>query len=157
MEKERWVILGSDLYYLTIAWAFDAGSSGSSNPLLSVSNKASTRNCVANNLQSTWNYCTTLTQLAFSTATQFCLDLHNPTWHQNLAWIFTTGNVKSGELSRGATFFFFFWPFLLMRLAALIFIDLLLRNKQLFLRLFTPFVLAVGSVRCERCYMCEPL
>lgn len=153
MEKERWV-LGSDLYYLTIAWAFDAGSSGSSNPLLSVSNKASTRNCVANNLQSTWNYCTTLMQLAFSTATQFCLDLHNPTCHQDLAWIFNTGNVKAGELSQDTTFF---WPFLLMRLAALIFIDLLLRNKQLFLRLLTPFVLAVGSVRCDRCYVCEPL
>lgn len=93
-------------------------------------------------------------QLAFSTATQFCLDLHNPTWYQDLTWIYTTGSVKSGELSWGTTFF---WPFLLMRVAALIFIDLLLRNKQLFLRLFTLFVLAVGSVRHDRCYVCEPL
>lgn len=57
-EKERWVNLGSDLYYLTVAWSFDVGSSGCSNPPLSVSNKAFTRNRVANILQSTFNHCT---------------------------------------------------------------------------------------------------
>lgn len=158
MEKGRRVNLGSELQYLTIAWSSDVGSSGCGNPPLSVSNKAFTRNRVANILQSTWNYHNTY-------ATGFL------SWYPILSWLtlpyMAPGiNPRFGfsplktitcmESSARVFLFFglFFWWDLLYSFVLTSFV-----NQPAFLRLFTPFFffLAVDSVRLDRRCMREHL
>lgn len=107
-KKGGGVNLGSELQYLTIAWSSDVGSSGCGNPPLSVSNKALTRNRVANILQSTWNYHSTYATGFLFLMPNFVLTYAtlNGSRDQSSVWVFTTENNNLyGELCQGVAFF----------------------------------------------------
>ena len=110
-------------------WSFDVGSSGSTNPPLSVSNKAFTRNRVANILPCTWNHCSNYASL----------DLHNPNGTRiKPRFGFSPLKTTTTTCVRSSGWFFFglfsYWDLLYP------FVLTYFENQPALLRLFTPFL-----------------